>query len=107
MSTLALWFGVLLAVFLGGLEVVLLWLIISGKIDLSMLVSEKSGAASLSRFQFLVFTFVIAMSFFLVVATDPTGLPDVPAGVFTLLGISGGSYIISKGIQSTSENVGK
>lgn len=107
MSTLALWFGVLLAVFLGGLELILLWFIVSGRIDLSMIVSEKSGAASLSRFQFLVFTFVIAMSFFLVVATDPTGLPNVPAGVFTLLGISGGSYIISKGIQSTSEDRGK
>lgn len=104
MSTLALWFGILLAVFLGGLEILILWYVVSGKIDLKMLVSEKSGSASLSRFQFLVFTFVIAMSFFLIVATDPTGLPDVPAGVFTLLGISGGSYIISKGIQATNDS---
>jgi hypothetical protein len=104
MSTLALWFGILLAVFLGVLELLVLWFIATGKIDLKMLISEKSGAASLSRFQFLIFTFVIAMSFFLVVATDPTGLPDVPTGVFTLLGISGGSYVISKGIQSSQSN---
>ena len=103
MSNLALAFGILLAVFLGSLEFLLLRLIWRGDIDLTLLVSEKNGNASLSRFQFLVFTFVIAMSFFLVVATDPTGLPDVPAGVFTLLGISGGSYIVSKGIQMTNE----
>ena len=78
MSNLALAFGILLAVFLGSLEFLLLRLIWRGDINLTLLVSEKNGNASLSRFQFLVFTFVIAMSFFLVVATDPTGLPDVP-----------------------------
>ena len=73
MSNLALTFGILLAVFLGGLELIILRMIWTGKINLCLLVSEKSGQASLSRFQFLIFTFVIAMSFFLVVATDPTG----------------------------------
>ncbi len=105
MNQLALTFGILLAVFLGGLEALLLWFIWKDKINLSFLVSEKGGAASLSRFQFLIFTFVIAMSFFLVVANDPTGLPDVPSGVFALLGISGGSYVISKGIQGSDEKI--
>ena len=68
MNQLALTFGIILAVFLGGLEVLLLWFIATDKINLTHLVSEKGGAASLSRFQFLIFTFVIAMSFFLIVA---------------------------------------
>jgi hypothetical protein len=32
-----------------------LWLILVGKIDLTGLISEPNGEASLSRFQFLVF----------------------------------------------------
>ncbi|NIR38765.1 MAG: hypothetical protein GWO22_23190, partial [Actinobacteria bacterium] len=58
MNTLALTFGILLAVFLGGLELLILQKIWSGKIDLTFLVSEKKGdrpIASLSRFQFLIF----------------------------------------------------
>ena len=101
MTNLALAFGIILAVFLALLELLILRLIWNGTIDLKELISEKGGGASLSRFQFLLFTFVIAMSFFLVVATDPTGLPEVPSGVFALLGISGGSYVVSKGIQAS------
>ena len=33
--------------------------------------------------------------------------PEVPGSVWTLLGISGGSYLISKGIQSKSEEEDK
>ncbi len=106
MSTLAMTFGFLLAAFIGGLELWILYLMVKGDIDLTRLVSEKNGPASLSRFQFLIFTFVIAMSFFLVVANDPTGLPDVPSGVFTLLGISGGSYVVSKAIQGAGDGGG-
>ena len=107
MSTLlATTFGFLLAAFLGGLELWILYLMATGKIDLTHLVSEKNGPASLSRFQFLIFTFVIAVSFFVVVANDPTGLPDVPSGVFGLLGISGGSYVVSKAIQGAGDGGG-
>ena len=95
--------GWILAIFVGALALTILFLIWTGRIDLTRLISEANGDASLSRFQFLVFTFVIAMSFFyIVVAQRPPGFPDpIPAGVFALLGISGGSYVISKGIQST------
>jgi hypothetical protein len=46
---------------------------------------------------------VIALSLFLVVAAriasgDPS-FPDIPGTVLTLLGISGSSYLVSKGIQ--------
>lgn len=84
---------------------VLIWL---NRIDLQYLISEEDGSASLSRFQLLIFTFVIAISYFLlVIATVNAGtgltLPDVPSGTLTLLGISGGSYVLSKTIQKVAE----
>ncbi len=98
--------GWLLAIFIGGLELIMLWLIVSGRISLERLISEPSGDASMSRFEFLVFTFVIAMSLFLIVVSQsPPQFPEVPPGILGLLGISGGSYVISKGIQ-TSRDVG-
>jgi len=84
------------------LEVFVIWLILTGRIKLERLISDPDGSASLARFQFLVFTFVIATSFFLVViGQDPPGFPDrIPPEVLVLLGLSGGSYLISQGIQS-------
>ena len=91
---------------------VVIWLILTSRIDLSHLLSEKDGSgASMSRFQLLIFIFVIALSFFLVVIANikilqakgsydhlPV-LPDVPNGVLALLGISASSYAVSKAIQ--------
>lgn len=69
-----------------------------GRIDLSKLLSEPDGYASLSRFQFLIFTFVIAMSLCLIIVSNqPLKFPDVPGGILALLGISGGSYVVAKG----------
>jgi|SRR5207249_5646793 len=43
---------------------VVIWLILTSRIDLSHLLSEKDGSgASMSRFQLLIFIFVIALSF--------------------------------------------
>ena len=54
----------------------------------------------MSRFQFLVFTFVVAISFILItVSNNQLKFPDIPPTVLALLGISAGSYIVSKGIQ--------
>ncbi len=99
--------GYLICALIGILGFLVLREIYNGNIDLSKLISEPTGDASMSRFQFLVFTFVIAFSLFLVVvATLAPGMsavgphfPDVPATVLTLLGISGSSYLVSKGIQ--------
>lgn len=104
-TTLALVIGWMLTIFIGLLGAIILWLIVIGKINLSQLISEPSGQASLSRFQFLIFTFVIALSLFLIiVAKTPPDFPDpIPGGILALLGISGGSYVVSKGIQSTKE----
>jgi hypothetical protein len=91
------------------------WAIATGRIDLAGLLSEKNVdgrfIASMSRFQLLIFVFVIALSFFLVVvanikilqlrpdANHLPQLPDVPRGVLGLLGISASSYAVSKAIQ--------
>lgn len=104
MQILALVIGWVIAIVMGFFGLAIVWFIFTGKINLAKLVSEPNGDASLSRFQFLIFTFVIAMSLFLVVVGNiPLKLPEVPPGVFALLGISGGSYAISKGIQTSRD----
>lgn len=91
--------------FLGLIGVAILYYVFTGRIDLSGLISEPSGDASMSRFQLLVFTFVIASSLFLIIAsaTPSPKFPDViPNGILVLLGISASSYLVSKGIQQSS-----
>ena len=103
--------GVLIVeIFIGLAGSIILWRMVDGTINLGKLISEPDDSgASLSRFQFLIFTFVIAMSLLLIVIGQepphfPTGIsPDVLA----LLGISSGSYLISKGIQKSGGNAGK
>lgn len=101
-STLAAWVAL---GFLGLIGLAILFYVFTGRIDLSGLISEPNGDASMSRFQLLVFTFVIAASLFLIIAsTEPT--PDfpkvIPNGILILLGISASSYLVSKGIQNSS-----
>jgi len=101
---LAIAYGMLVLIFLFGFLV--LAAIASGKIDISQLLSEVGGGASMSRFQLLIFTFVIGLSFFLVVICE-CKFPEVPKEVLTLLGISASTYGVSKGIQAGSETKGK
>lgn len=100
-STLAAWVAL---GFLGLIGVAILYYVFTGRIDLSGLVSEPTGDASMSRFQLLVFTFVIAASLFLIVASaGPPAFPkDIPNGILVLLGISSSSYLVSKSIQQSS-----
>ena len=90
-----------LAVFLMLLEGLIIYLIGTRTIDLKFLISEQDGSASLSRFQFLIFTFLIATLFLILAFAKAGGIgwPDVPNSVLGLMGISGGTYITSKGIQ--------
>jgi len=96
---------VALLIFLLGIAVIVQ--MFDGRINLSKLVSEENGVASLSRFQFLIFTFVISMSLLLMVVAQikTTGTLSFPNlnNVWALLGISGGSYVVSKGIQKNFE----
>jgi hypothetical protein len=96
--------GIALASFLIILGLAIVWLITQRIIDLSRLISEPTGDASMSRFQLLIFTFTVAFSFFVIVASSkPAKFPDVPNGVLALLGISAGSYVVSKGIQFSNQ----
>lgn len=93
-------FEYVLAGFIGLLAIAIIYMILVGKIDLTELLSEANGSASMSRFQLLIFTFVVAISLFYLVEkrTDAT-FPDIPSGVLTLLGISASTYAVGKGIS--------
>jgi uncharacterized BrkB/YihY/UPF0761 family membrane protein len=85
------------------LAAILIYRLIAKQIDLSLLLGDKDGDASMGRFQLLIFTFVIALSFiYIVTLPGTTGFPDVPGSVLTLMGISGSSFLVSKGIDRAS-----
>ncbi len=109
METLAFVAALIVVIFIGAAGSIILWRMVDGTINLGKLISEQDGTASLSRFQFLVFTFVIAMSLLLIViGQKPPAFPQgISPDVLALLGISSGSYLISKGIQKAGGNAGK
>ena len=75
---------------------------IAFKWDMKKLLCAEDGAASMSRFQLLLFTFAIAGGYFyLLIRQD--AFPAVNASAMALLGISGGTYAISKGIQASRD----
>ncbi|MEO0625151.1 MAG: hypothetical protein AAFU49_14320 [Pseudomonadota bacterium] len=82
-----------------------LWQIVEGRIDLYGIVSEPQGEAdidgrpkaSLSRFQFLIFTFVVA-GLFLMLSIEAGAFVKIPENVLILIGLSGGSFIVSKAV---------
>jgi hypothetical protein len=90
--------GYIICGFLGVLAATIIIWIWRGKMDLGNLLNEGNGQASMSRFQLLIFTFVIAISLFELVEKSPTAsFPDIPQGVLTLLGISASTYAVGKG----------
>lgn len=99
-ATLALLAGYLLLIMIGLFGLMILLQMLRGKIDLQALTGEFGGGASMSRFQLLIFTFVVALSVLMLVATT-NRLPEIPTGLMALLGISGSTYAVSKGIQAT------
>ena len=82
-----------------------LWEIFDGTIDLYGIISEPQGVAdrdgkpkaSLSRFQFLVFTFVVA-GLFLMLSIEAGTFVNIPNNVLMLIGLSGGGFIVSKAV---------
>ena len=107
---LAIAYGGLIILFLFGFMI--LAAIASNKIDISALLEEKgsgvpgTGGASMGRFQLLIFTFVIGLSFFLVVLCE-CKIPEIPANVLALLGVSATTYGVGKGIQATKDDADK
>lgn len=96
--------GFVLCFFLGFLALTILYLIWTKQIDLKYLLSEPNGDASMSRFQLLIFTFVVAFGLFEVIENNMS-IPDIPTGVLTLLGISASTYAVSKGISYSAPEV--
>lgn len=98
---LAFGYGLLVIGFFAGMLV--LWNMAMGSIDLSQLLCDDKGLASMSRFQLFIFTFVVAFSYFFI-AAQKGDLPAIPTEVLTLLGISATTYGVGKAIdQSTPE----
>ena len=92
--------GYIACIFLGALAGTIVVFVWTGKIDLQHLVSEANHEASMSRFQLLIFTFVVAIGILeLLEKTTPPGFPEIPNGVLTLLGISATTYAVGKGIS--------
>ena len=102
-----------LTIILLGFAGVILWKIIRNDIRLEGLISEPPDPenpklppkASLSRFQFLLFTFVIA-GLYLLLCIEAGTFIEIPTNVLGLIGISGGSFVVSKGI-GTAKGPGK
>ena len=86
-----------------GLFWVVIYKIAMDKIDLSSLIrdpdasSDGRGKTSMARFQLLVFTLTIA-GLYTVLCIESGTLIEVPGGTLALLGISGGSFLVSKKI---------
>lgn len=99
---LALVVGFGITVVILGIALIVLWKIFTGAIDLTFLIAETDGKASLSRFQFLVFTFVVA-GVFLLLSLESGTFVDLPNNVLILLGLSGGGYAVSKGISASAK----
>lgn len=124
LNLLGLAIGWIIAGFILVLEIFILWFIWIGTtkkdgkwdstnrtwygtkgINIEYLLSNEKGDASFSRFQFLIFTFVIAMSlFYIIVQSDPPSYPEtIPWEILGLIGISGGSYVLGKSIDASRE----
>ncbi len=128
-------FGYVAVLTLSLMATVVIFRMATNEIDMTWLIADDKSRASLSRFQMLLFTFVIAALYFVyslfsiragncpapVPAQLPAGLtdpmaaykagmaaaagcslPEIPGSVLGLLGISGGSYLLSKAIQANA-----
>ncbi len=62
LQVLELLVGYVICGLVAAFGIAILWRIFDGSIDLSRLISEANGDASMSRFQLLIFTFVVALS---------------------------------------------
>jgi uncharacterized BrkB/YihY/UPF0761 family membrane protein len=103
---LALVMGWTVTVLIAAFAIAIIYKMIKGDINLMYLIAGADGDASLSRFQFLVFTFVIALGLFLIIlsATPGPRFPDaIPGGILALLGISGASYVTAKAVDANAE----
>jgi hypothetical protein len=104
-QTIAFWGFLIISIIILLFAFLVLWKIFTNEISLADLLAEPpppgqttgESKASLSRFQFLIFTFVIA-GLFLMLSIEAGTFVEIPTNVLALLGISGGSYLVSKAV---------
>lgn len=115
--------AIAIAILIVGIALAVLKALFDGTISLRYLIAEpadpraqaaaQAGAAaapappetpkaSMSRFQFLIFTFVIA-GVYLVLCLESGSFVPIPDNVILLLGVSGGTYAASKGIKTAGD----
>ena len=109
--------AIALALVIITFALVVAWKLFTDKIDLRYLLAEPAGPpppgtdpneppgepkASISRFQFLIFTFVIA-GVYLILCLESGRFVEIPENVILLLGVSGTSYAASKGIKAAAD----
>jgi len=101
--TVATFMGWVIAIAFTALSFLVLLRIYQNKIDLSNMLSETgtTNKASMSRFQFLLFTYIIG-GVYLILCLETGSLIEIPANVLGLMGISAGSYAVSKGISANT-----
>jgi uncharacterized BrkB/YihY/UPF0761 family membrane protein len=102
---LALVMGWTVTILVGAFALAIIYKMVKGDINLMYLIAGADGDASLSRFQFLIFTFVIALGLFLIILSQspvPAFPATIPGGILALLGISGGSYVTSKAVDANA-----
>ena len=110
MAQLISWWGfVAFSIILLGFAALVLWKLYRDENALTGLLSEPlergdpgPAKASLSRFQFLIFTFVIA-GLYLLLCIEAGTLIEIPGNVLALLGISGGTYVVSKTVGANDQ----
>ena len=91
--------GAELATLLFTFGLVVLHAIVTEQIHLDKILSDEGGEASISRFQLLIFTFTIALTFVYLTLCGNGQFPAVPKEVLILLGISASTYGVGKGLQ--------
>lgn len=102
--------AIAIAIVIVTFALIVAWKLLLGKIDLTYLLAEPPASgtpddppkASISRFQFLIFTFVIA-GVYLVLCLEAGQFVEIPQNVILLLGVSGTSYAASKGIKAAAD----
>jgi hypothetical protein len=89
------------------LALTLAYRIITGSIDVTTLLSDGvSGQASTSRFQLMVFTFMVAFSYLIFLlhslATPGGTMPEIPWSLLALVGVSAATYAAGKKLDETA-----
>jgi hypothetical protein len=96
-------------VVLVALALVIAYRIMKGTIDISGLFNGGTvGEASTSRFQLVVFTFMVAFAYLIfllkwMTAQADKGMPEIPWSLLALLGVSAATYAAGKKLDETAK----